>query len=404
LDEFKEKEGVQMAKFFNKEYILAYERNKMVWVKGSIANHPYHRMSTGKKFSRANMNWAEKNWEQILRDNFERKASMYDREKIPTLDEYAMVSFAMNEGSRKFYTTNRYKSLYVNHIAPVLGAKKLDEIKVRDIKYWYTHLVKTINAHEYASSVKIVLSGILRDAMEDELIDKNVVGSVRFPKKSAFKNEGTVKIDPFTLDEVRTLIDNATGFFRNIIIFQFFTGIRPGEMIALRWEDVNFNSDKITICRQRQDEKNPDSGECELGPTKTGTTRRIDMLPIVKDALKEQYKLTGLKDGFVFLSTNGEPYMDHEGLAKRQWKTLLKRCLMDYRNFYQTRHTFASIFLSEGEELAWVSNVMLGHKNIGTTLKYYATFIKKRDVTRGAFLNNERTQSVHENNLLAQSS
>jgi len=91
--------------------------------------------------------------------------------------------------------------------------------------------------------------------MEDELIDKNVVGSVRFPKKSAFKNEGTVKIDPFTLDEVRTLIDNATGFFRNIITFQFFTGIRPGEMIALRWEDVNFSSNKITICRQRQNEK-----------------------------------------------------------------------------------------------------------------------------------------------------
>jgi integrase len=393
-----------MAKFFNKEYAHAYERNKMVWVRGSIVNHPYHRMSTGKKFSKANMNWAEKNWEQILRDNFERKASMYDREKIPTLDEYAVVSFAMNEGSRKFYTTDRYKSLYANHVAPILGSKKLDEIRVRDIKYWYTHLTRTINAHEYASSVKIVLSGILWDAMEDELIDKNVVGSVRFPKKSAFKNEGTVKIDPFTLDEVRTLIDNATGFFRNIIIFQFFTGIRPGEMIALRWEDVNFNSDKITICRQRQDEKNPDSGECELGPTKTGTTRRIDMLPIVKDALKEQYKLTGLKDGFVFLSTNGEPYMDHEGLAKRQWKALLKRCLMDYRNFYQTRHTFASIFLSEGEELAWVSKVMLGHASMRTTLEYYATFIKERDVVRGAFFNNERTQSVHENNLLAQSS
>ena len=96
--------------------------------------------------------------------------------------------------------------------------------------------------------------------------------------------------------------------------------------------------------------------------------------------------------------------MDHEGLAKRQWKSLLKRCLMGYRNFYQTRHTFASIFLSEGEELVWVSKVMLGHANIATTLKYYARFIKERDVTRGAFLNNERTQSVHENKLLAQSS
>ena len=393
-----------MAKFFNKEYKHAFERNKMVWVKGTVTGQPFHRMTTGKGYTKANMNWAEKNWEQVLRDYFNQKASMFEREKIPTLDEYAIASFSMNEGSRKFYTTDRYKSLYENHVAPVLGAKKLDDIRVRDIKYWYTHLTKTINAHEYASSIKIVLSGILRDAMEDELIDKNVVGNVRFPKKSAFKNKGTVKIDPFSLEEVRTLIDNATGFFGNIITFQFFTGIRPGEMIALRWEDVNFNSNKITICRQRQNEKNPDSGECELGPTKTGTTRKIDMLPIVKEALKEQYKLTGLKNGFVFLSTDGEPYMDHEGLAKRQWKSLLKRSLMGYRNFYQTRHTFASIFLSEGEELAWVSKIMLGHSTMQTTLKYYATFIKERDVTRGAFLNNERTQSVHENNLLAKSS
>ncbi len=141
-----------------------------------------------------------------------------------------------------------------------------------------------------------------------------------------------------------------------------------------------------------QHEKNPDTGRCELGPTKTGENREIDMLPIVEQALKDQFTLTGLKDGFIFLSTEGEPYMDHEGLAKRQWKALLKRALMDHRNFYQTRHTFASIFLSEGEELAWVSKVMLGHATIQTTLKYYAKYIKERNVERGKFLNNERTR------------
>ena len=56
------------------------------------------------------------------------------------------------------------------------------------------------------------------------------------------------------------------------------------------------------------------------------------MLPIVEQALKDQFTLIGLKDGFIFLSTEGEPYMDHEGLAKRQWKALLKRALMDHRN------------------------------------------------------------------------
>ena len=74
------------------------------------------------------------------------------------------------------------------------------------------------------------------------------------------------------------------------------------------------------------------------------------------------------------------------------------------RYIFDTHRSLNDILLSEGEELAWVSNVMLGHATMQTTLKYYATFIKERDVTRGAFLNNERTQSVHENKLLAQSS
>ena len=287
--------------------------------------------------------------------------------------------------------------------SPSFHTKKIDEIKIGDIKQWYTHLTKSINAHEYASSINSVLSGILTDAMEDEYVDRNVTKSVRFPKKMHFRNEEAVETNPFSLEEVDELIGNAEGFFRNIITFQFFTGARPGEMIALRWEDVNWNSKKIHIHRQRQNEKNPDTGRCELGPTKTGEAREIDMLPIVEKALKDQYKLTGLKDGFVFLSTEGEPYMDHEGLAKRQWKALLKCSLMDHRNFYQTRHTFASIFLSEGEELAWVSKVMLGHASIQTTLKYYAKYIKERNVERGKFLNNERTQSVHEDNLMCES-
>lgn len=158
-------------------------------------------------------------------------------------------------------------------------------------------------------------------------------------------------------------------------------------MIALQWEDMNFHSKKIHIRHNRQRDKNPKTGKQELGTTKTGTAITIDMLPMVEDALKQQYKLTGLKNSFVFPALDGQPYMRHDGIGKRQWKATLKRSMLDFRNFYQTRHTFASIFLSKGEDLAWVSKVMLGHSNIQTTLKYYARFIHEKDVVRGAFLN-----------------
>jgi len=384
-----------MAKFFNKNYEHAYRRGDKIWVQGTVKGQSYHRIPTGKKFSKANMNYAEKNWYILLTDYFDSKQAAHQRSIMPTLDEYAKSSFEQQEANRRFYTTDAHWRKYELYISPYFGQMKLDEIRVSNIKKWYATLIDKINAHKYASDARSVFSVILNDAIEDEYIDKNVVKNAKFPKKDKFRNKGLEEINPFTLDEVMTMIQEAKGEFKNIITFQFFTGSRPGEMIALRWEDVNFHSNTICIRRTRQTVPNPKTGTNELGPTKTGFERTIDMLPIVKEALQEQYCHTGLKKGgFVFLTMHDEPYMNTDGIRKRQWRNLLKHCLIDDRIFYQTRHTFASIFLSKGEDLAWISRVMLGHEAIATTLKYYTKYIKQKDVVRGAFLLDERTNNA----------
>lgn len=393
-----------MAEFFKKEYAHAYKRGNTVWVQGSIREHPFHRISTGKKFTKANMNHAEKNWDTLLADYFKSKQDAHQRDAMQSLDEYAKSSFEQQEANRRFYTTSSHWRKYEMYIAPHFGSMKLADIRVSDVKKWYTFLTVVINTHKYASDIRSVFSVILDDAMEDEYIDKNVVKNARFPKKDKFKNEGIEEVDPFTLDEVMTMLKEAKGQFKNMLTFQFFTGSRPGEMIALKWEDVNFHSNTIRIRYTRQTVPNPDTGTNELGPTKTGYERTVDMLPIVKDALQDQYKHTGLKGGFVFLTMHGEPYMDTDGIRKRQWRGLLKRCLIDDRIFYQTRHTFASVFLSKGEDLAWISRVMLGHTTIATTLKYYAKYIKQKDVIRGKFLLDERTNNVQNEFALSKTS
>lgn len=392
-----------MAKFFNKEYKHAFPRGNKIWVKGSIDGNPHKKIATGKEYSRSNMNWVEKNWDKLFREHYSQIQVEQRRSKMLSLNEYAALSFEQNEASRRFYTTSAHKQKLRDYISPRLGSKKLDEIKVGDVKSWYGYLVENVNSHKYATDIKAVLSTILTDAMEDEYIDKNVVKNTRFPKKDNFKNDGVDEIDPFTLDEVNTLIENAEGQFKNILTFQFFTGSRPGEMIALKWEDINFHSKTIHIRRTRQGIRNPETETYDLGPTKTGESRNVTMLPIVEEALREQYKKTGLKGGFVFLTIRNEPYMRHDGLGKRQWKDLLKRCLMEHKIFYQTRHTFASVFLSEGEDLAWISKVMLGHATIQTTLKYYAKYIKQKDVVRGKFLAKKWTKSEQFDKLSSES-
>ncbi len=70
------------------------------------------------------------------------------------------------------------------------------------------------------------------------------------------------------------------------------------------------------------------------------------------------------------------------------------RAGFSYRKLYQTRHTFASIMLQKGEDLAWVSKKMLGHSEIATTLKFYADYIPEKDMQHAIFLMDERTNNV----------
>ena len=95
-----------MAKFFDKEYAHAYKRGKTVWVQGSITGHHFHRMSTGKKFTKANMNRAEKTWDTLLMDHFKSKQDAHQRDAMLSLDEYAKASFGQQEANRRFYTTS----------------------------------------------------------------------------------------------------------------------------------------------------------------------------------------------------------------------------------------------------------------------------------------------------------
>ncbi len=204
------------------------------------------------------------------------------------------------------------------------------------------------------------------------------------------------KTDPFSLEDVYKLIETAEGQFKNILKLMFFTGMRPGEMVTLRWQDIDWNDEIIHIRRGNNSSQ-------KIGTTKTGVARKSTLLPIVAAALREQYKMTGLQGGFVFLTKDGERYKNYDTFRKTHWKNLLIRTGHSYRKFYQTRHTFASIMLSEGEDIIWVSKVMLGHSEVATTYKFYAKYMKSKDKKHAAFLDDKRTSSVHNLNLKSES-
>jgi len=341
-------------------------RGNKLYVHGTV-NGKFYRLSTGKEATPLNKKWIAKNHRDVLLQLVSK-----DKPKLTEMFvQYAEQSMESNLYSIKVQTADCYEHMFKKHIAPHFKHYKLDEIKPSDIRAWQTKLLKTLKPRT-VKNIRNLLGKILEDAMMDDIIEKNAVRRVTPPKHIQEDD-----ITPFTMKEVKTLIDNATGWTKNFITVAFFTGMRTGELLALKWEDIDFNSKKIVVRRTIL--------HGIVGTPKTGKTRVIDMLDIVHEALKDKYLENGLTDEFIFTSKKGTPYVESSAVNTTYWKPLLKRCGMAYKIMYNTRHTFATLMLLNGEDVLWVSK-MLGHSDISTTMKYYIKFVEEKGKKRAIFL------------------
>ena len=292
-------------------------------------------------------------------------SGVFFKTTTPTLNEYAELSFSTHSLERRETTTHDYKNIYKLHIAPYFGAEYLTDIKVTDINEW-----KNLLYHEKSLSskrvneIKKVLGTILKDAYQDELITSNPVS-----KSKSLPIHTSKAIEPFSIDEISKILASCQGQDRNIISLLFFTGIRTGECIGLKWCDVNFTQRTINIQRT--------IGRGKIGPPKTkSSVRTIDLTDTMIKILNSQYEITGENDAYVFLNQIGNHYFDSSKLRDRMWTQTLDKAKVRYRTIYQTRHTFCSLNLQAGEDILWISKTM-GHSNPKVALEKYSKYIPR---------------------------
>jgi integrase len=150
------------------------------------------------------------------------------------------------------------------------------------------------------------------------------------------------------------------------------TGARPGEIIALQWDDIDFERKIIKIYKTRMRDKE--------GDTKTlASTREVDLLPQAEEALMDQKLITG-EEGYIFVNSSKKAFYSHDIIGVN-FQKLLAKCGVQARVLYNLRHTFASQLISKGADIVWVSK-MLGHKDVSITLKVYTKFIEEDDEKR----------------------
>jgi len=288
------------------------------------------------------------------------------RKKDKTILDFCEEVLLEKEKKLQATTMITYYSLYSRKIVPYFNKKFPQEITPLFLKEWY-------NTFTDKATLNTCVSGILKPAFENAVIEEYIKTSPFIVKAPTFKS--SYEMNPFNLQEIQLILGIANGWFKNFLGVAFFTGAKTGEILALEWSDINFEDNIISITKTRS------AGYTKKPKTKS-SIRTIDMLSQAEIFLKEQRKITGLNKKI--FSLNGRELHSSSSLYER-WKKLLKECNLKYRNIYQTRHSFASNMISNGEDPFWVAQT-LGHKNMNITLERYSKYIKHKKAKQRTFL------------------
>ncbi|MET7686032.1 site-specific integrase [Streptomyces sp. NPDC005423] len=295
-------------------------------------------------------------------------------------------------------THTRYTAVARLYLIPGLGRKKLAKLTAKDVRTWLNQLRTTcqcctrrIDAAREASRccaageccskrlspltlayVHSVLKSALEHAVREEEIPRNVARNVRTgtPRPRRF--------EPLTTEEAREFLAAASSHrLQPLFELALHTGLRKGELLGLRWEDLNLTGGTASIRRTLQ--RTNSSGLTALR-TKTQSSERRIALPTPCLRSLEQHrdrKLqnreaagTNWKDsGYVFTRPDGAPI---EGSTlTRHFNTLLRQARLRRIRFHDLRHSAATLLLEQGVELVVIKE-LLGHAHIGVTATVYA--------------------------------
>jgi len=273
----------------------------------------------------------------------------------------------------KASTLHAYRKL-VNRIPESLGSIPLQSLKRADIRAW----LETLSAgNQYLANLQSVLRSSLHDAAEDGLLQTNPMQGWVYRVRDVIKEDSDIL--PFTAIEQAVILAQLTGQSLNLVQFAFWTGLRTSELAGLDWGDIDWLRGIVRIRRvktQVSDQPEP--------PKNRGSIRDVKLLPLALEALIRQKQYTYVAGKEVFQDPlHLARWKGDFPIRTNLWKPALRRAGVLYRRPYQTRHTYASMMLTAGEDPMWVAQQM-GHSDWGMIRKVYGKWITEDRPDAGA--------------------
>lgn len=272
-----------------------------------------------------------------------------------------------------------YNNSFKNHLQFFYNFK-LKDINSLVVEKWVTECKKTPST--IAECIKFC-KAVFNYGIKHDILVKNPFLRVDKPKVEKKERRR------LTIDEALNVLQECKKIYPDfypILAVQIFTGMREGELLALKWKDFNFKEGKVKIQRQYT------QGELKETLKTSSSYREVDISPTLIKILKEHRRQQARITEFVFTNSNGNLY-NPRNLVQRRFEPLMETIYGDkkYMRFYDLRGTYVDILLSQGIPLKYIQS-QVGHANFLTTMNAYSKLVK--DVNAHAVDVIEKTVSI----------
>ena len=282
------------------------------------------------------------------------------------LDEYMI--FTIRES-----TLDSYRAMVKNQVKPFIGSKQISSLTTADMQKFYNKIKKEGRVREHpihgktladsmVRGVHMMLHEALDTAVKERLIAKNPTNGTTVPKCNYPEKQilGNSQLDTF-LEAIK-----GEEYWDTFFYVEVMTGLRRGEICGLKWQDINFEENKLQVKRSVSVKK---GGGVSIGETKTETgVRCIQMPPSVAELLKSK-KQTAITE-WVFPNFMHPEQPISPATAYRKLKIILKHAGLPLIRFHDLRHTFATHATHGGVDPKTLAGI-LGHTNASFTLDTY---------------------------------
>lgn len=269
-------------------------------------------------------------------------------------------------------TYERYECFIRLHVVPVIGKVKMQQLNPQHIKGLYARKLKEGLSSTTVNTLHMMLHKAFDDAVKWSIVARNVCDMVDTPQRAHYE------MKPLSVEQAKHLLETAKGHpLEALFMLALTTGLRRGEILALKWSDIDFG--KRTIQVQRIFTRAPGNRYIEAEPKTKKSRRSVTLTVRVVDLLKQHRKrqleaklLAGSQweeHNLVFCTSLGTPFNPSKLIER--FNTLVKKAELPHMRFHDLRHSAATILLAMNVHPKIVQE-LLGHNQISMTMDLYS--------------------------------